>query len=402
MSELRTEIHNLFEVSERHELPRRMSEVVENPELLHVVSEKYKTLFPDLTHDYMRDYFQESIADRSNFMQDYTPESICQIVSGVIGEPKTIADLCAGTGSLTIGAWQRFPVAEFICYEISSASVPFLLFNLAIRNVSAFVVKGDLLTEEYESVYKVEKGTVKKGSDFPHEKVDAIISNPPYSLKWSGEHDLRFGNFSTPPKKAADFAFILIGLSMAKESGSMAFVLPHGVLFRSGAEAEVREQLLKSRLIHSVIGLPEKLFANTDIPVCILTIRKSSDGVFLISAEDEFKKQKSKNVMEQKHVNTVLSVFDLRKDVEDLSHLAKIEELQENGFNLNIPRYVNRYHPEPIPAPVESMKELIELKNEIKENEARLYESMKTMIPSDQVAGEFSEFLGLFKEWISI
>lgn len=399
---VRDEMHKLFSVREPHELPARMAEIVKNPDLLSDVAEKYKTIFPDINHDYMRDYFQDSIADRSNLMQDYTPESICTITANIIGEPKTVADLCAGTGSLTIGVWQKFPDAEFICYEISSASVPFLLFNLAIRGISAHVVKGDLLTEEFETVYRVKDGSVSVAGDFPRDPVDAVISNPPYSLKWSGQHDYRFGSYETPPKSAADTAFILIGLSMVKESGSMAFVLPHGVLFRGNQEGKIRKQLLQANLIHTIIGTPDNLFANTNIPVCVLVIRKTEDGTFVINADELFRKEKSKNVMDLEHVETVLNIWRLRKGVEDLNHLAKMEELEENDFNLNIPRYVNRYHPEPVPAPNEVMKEILETEKEIKELQKNLYESMVTCQACQDDSAEWSLFLKMFKEWANV
>lgn len=167
MSEIREKIHELFGVKEPHELPAAMMAVVNDSTKLSAICAKYKYIFPDTAHDYLRDYFQENQADRSNLMQDYTPQSICQIVAEITGKRQLIADLCAGTGSLTLEAWRRNPDSEFICYELSSAAVPFLCFNLAVRNVSAWVVHGDLLTDEVQAVYRVHDGTVTEVEGFP-------------------------------------------------------------------------------------------------------------------------------------------------------------------------------------------------------------------------------------------
>lgn len=131
------EIHSLFGVKEAHELPAAVMKIVMDSEELSKVITDYRKSFPDLKQDVLRDYFQECSADRKSFMQDYTPDGICQIVAGITGKQKTIADLCAGTGSLTIAIWAQNPDTEFTCYELSTAAIPLLLFNLAVRKIKS-------------------------------------------------------------------------------------------------------------------------------------------------------------------------------------------------------------------------------------------------------------------------
>lgn len=157
---LKDQIHELFGVKEAHELPAAVMKTVMDPEELSKVIINYRKSFPDLKQDVLRDYFQECSADRKSFMQDYTPDGICQIVAGITGKQKTIADLCAGTGSLTIAIWAQNPDTEFTCYELSTAAIPLLLFNLAVRKIKAKVIAGDVLTQDYTVVYQVEAGRV--------------------------------------------------------------------------------------------------------------------------------------------------------------------------------------------------------------------------------------------------
>lgn len=401
---VRDEIHGLFGIKEPHELPSAMMAAIHNPNVLNVVFENYKSIFPDLTQDVLRDYFQEDQADRSNLMQDYTPESLCQICAALTGRGNRVADLCAGTGSLTLGVWQQYPGTEFICYEKSSASIPFLLFNLGLRKIDAYVIQGDLLTEETERIYRVHNGEIEEVEDYPRDKVDAVVTNPPYSLKWSGSHDLRFGLYSTPPKGFADYAFLLIGLDMLKPGGTMAAILPHGILFRGGgAEEKIRTELIKDRRIETVIGLPPKLFANTQIPVAVVVFKESNDGIYFIDAKDEFKESRKQNAMLEEHVETVLSAYKLRKEIDKLSHLATYEEIEENGCNLNIPRFVDAYEIEVLAPPSESLREIIKTHQELKRERLKLLETMQQLQTKDgQTGKEFKEFVQLFEEWANL
>ena len=177
--------------------------------------------------------------------------------------------------------------------------------------------------------------------------------NPPYSAKWSAAAgfllDERFSDYGVlAPKSKADYAFLLHGLYHLKNNGTMAIVLPHGVLFRGAAEGKIREKLLRSGNIYAVIGLPANLFYNTSIPTCIIVLKKHRDGrdVLFIDASKKFNKGKKQNEMTDEHIDEVLTLYSDRKTVEKESYLASFEDIEKNDFNLNIPRYVDNFEKE--------------------------------------------------------
>ena len=175
----------------------------------------------------------------------------------------------------------------------------------------------------------------------------------PYSAKWSAAagflQDERFSDYGVlAPKSKADYAFLLHGLYHLKNNGTMAIVLPHGVLFRGAAEGKIREKLLRSGNIYAVIGLPANLFYNTSIPTCIIVLKKHRDGrdVLFIDASKKFNKGKKQNEMTDEHIDEVLTLYSDRKTVEKESYLASFEDIEKNNFNLNIPRYVDNFEKE--------------------------------------------------------
>ena len=180
-----------------------------------------------------------------------------------------------------------------------------------------------------------------------------VLMNPPYSAKWSAAagflQDERFSDYGVlAPKSKADYAFLLHGLYHLKNNGTMAIVLPHGVLFRGAAEGKIREKLLRSGNIYAVIGLPANLFYNTSIPTCIIVLKKHRDGrdVLFIDASKKFNKGKKQNEMTDEHIDEVLTLYSDRKTVEKESYLASFEDIEKNNFNLNIPRYVDNFEKE--------------------------------------------------------
>lgn len=161
--------------------------------------------------------------------------------------------------------------------------------------------------------------------------------------------DERFSDYGVlAPKSKADYAFLLHGLYHLKNNGTMAIVLPHGVLFRGAAEGKIREKLLRSGNIYAVIGLPANLFYNTSIPTCIIVLKKHRDGrdVLFIDASKKFNKGKKQNEMTDEHIDEVLALYSDRKTVEKESYLASFEDIEKNDFNLNIPRYVDNFEKE--------------------------------------------------------
>ena len=176
-----------------------------------------------------------------------------------------------------------------------------------------------------------------------------VTMNPPYSAKWSAaegfKQDERFMDYGgkLAPKSKADYAFLLHGFYHLKQTGTMAIVLPHGVLFRGAAEGAIREILLKNGSIYAVIGLPSNMFYNTSIPTCIIVLKKHREGrdVLFIDASSLFEKDKKQNVMHEEHIDRVLELYNNRETVDKLTYLASYEDIESNDFNLNIPRYVD-------------------------------------------------------------
>jgi type I restriction enzyme M protein len=155
--------------------------------------------------------------------------------------------------------------------------------------------------------------------------------------------DFRFKNYGLAPKSAADFAFLLHGFHFLAHEGTMAIILPHGVLFRGGAEENIRRKLLKDGNIDTVIGLPANLFFSTGIPVCILVIKKCKkpDDVLFINASEHFEKGKRQNQLTAEHIDKIVTTYQRRKEEDRYSRRVMMEEIEKNDFNLNISRYIS-------------------------------------------------------------
>ncbi|GAA0190359.1 type I restriction-modification system subunit M [Lactobacillus kefiranofaciens subsp. kefiranofaciens] len=220
---------------------------------------------------------------------------------------------------------------------------------------------------------------------------DAVVMNPPYSLKWPANkgflQDPRFSPYGVlPPKSKADYAFLLHGFYHLKNTGTMAIVLPHGVLFRGAAEGKIRKKLLEDGSIDAVIGLPANLFYNTSIPTVILVLKKDKEdrSVMFIDASKGFEKKKNQNELREEDIQKILETYEKREEVKRYAHLAKYDEIEENDFNLNIPRYVDTFVPEP---PVDLKKvasDLHETNVEIEKNQKELVGMLKELTSDDQ------------------
>ena len=230
-----------------------------------------------------------------------------------------------------------------------------------------------------------------------------IIFNPPYSANWSAKtgflSDSRFSDYGVlAPKSKADYAFLLHGFYHLKPTGTMGIVLPHGVLFRGGAEGKIRRKLLENGSIYAVIGLPANLFYNTGIPTCIMILKKQRPGrdVLFIDASKLFEKKKTQNAMNAEHIARVLELYRNRVDVEKDAHLATYEEIKKNDFNLNIPRYVDTFEEE---EPVD----LAEVNAEIRKIDAGIAEANgKLLSMLGQLRSDDAEIMGKMKEFIKL
>lgn len=385
-------INTILGIKESFQLHDALKEILFNHDKKIEIFEKFLAIENDLSYDWFTNYFQEEQSNRKSFMQDYTPDCICKIISGLMNDNNKILDECSGIGGLTISVPDK-KNKIFYCEELSNNSVMMLLFNLSIRNIKAYVRHGDVLTNEFSRVYKLTPSErfsdieeIAQANDYV---VDAVISNPPYSLKFDKVdnyvNDIRFKEYGVPPKAKADYAFVLHALSKLNDEGEAFFILPHGVLFRGAKEGNIRKQLIENKMIDTVIGLPDKLFLNTDIPVCILVLKKNrcNDDILFIDASKLFEKHGNNNLMTADHINKLISIYRLRADVDKLSHLASLEEIRDNDYNLNIPRYVDNFEK---PEPIDMKKNLEELKNiesEISKTEKKLASMLKDISGPD-------------------
>jgi type I restriction enzyme M protein len=209
-----------------------------------------------------------------------------------------------------------------------------------VKDTEFEIYHGDTLTNAWDMLR--EMNPAKKPL------FDAVVANPPFSYRWEpkdeGGEDMRFKNHGVAPKSAADFAFLLHGLHYLKDDGVMAIILPHGVLFRGGAEEKIRKKLLSDGHIDTVIGLPANLFYSTGIPVCVLVLKKCKkpDDVLFINAAEHFVKGKRQNQLTEKHIDKIVSTYQQRpKEVERYARCVAMKEIEANDFNLNISRYIS-------------------------------------------------------------
>lgn len=281
----------------------------------------------------------------------YTPQAVSQILTRIAingQEDKrglSVYDPCMGSGSLLLSAKKYAKEPGYIKYygqELMTST-----YNLARMNMFLHGIM-----PKYQ---KLRNGDTLDGDWPTGEETDfnMVLMNPPYSAKWSAAagflQDERFSEYGVlAPKSKADYAFLLHGLYHLKNNGTMAIVLPHGVLFRGAAEGKIREKLLRSGNIYAVIGLPANLFYNTSIPTCIIVLKKHRDGrdVLFIDASKKYEKGKKQNAMTDANIDSVIELYNKRETVEKESYLATFEDIENNDFNLNIPRYVDTFEKE--------------------------------------------------------
>lgn len=288
----------------------------------------------------------------------YTPQQISTILSRIVildsqnpsaGKKKYInnlLDFACGSGSLLINVKKQLEPNSIS--QIYGQEKNITTYNLARMNMllhgfkdSEFhIFHGDSLLNDWSLLN--EMNPAKKL------KCDAVVANPPFSYRWDPNEalaeDFRFKSYGLAPRSAADFAFLLHGFHFLSDEGTMAIILPHGVLFRGGAEEKIRTKLLKDGNIDTIIGLPPNLFFSTGIPVCILVLKKCKkpDDVLFINASEYYEKGKRQNVLLPEHIDKIVETYQFRKeDDKKYSRRVSMEEIEKNGFNLNITRYVS-------------------------------------------------------------
>ncbi|OYU54413.1 MAG: type I restriction-modification system subunit M [Chitinophagaceae bacterium BSSC1] len=296
----------------------------------------------------------------------YTPQQISTILSEIVTldsqEPKTgkkkkldkVLDMACGSGSLLLNVRKRIKDSGGSVGKIYGQEKNITTYNLARMNMLLHGMKdtefeifhGDTLENSWSLLNEMN----------PSKKIefDAIVANPPFSLRWDPNdtlaEDFRFNSYGLAPKSAADFAFLLHGFHFLGKEGTMAIILPHGVLFRGGAEERIRTKLLKDNHIDTVIGLPSNLFYSTGIPVSILVLKKCKkyDDVLFINASEHFKQGKRQNTLregengEPNDIQKIVETYQYRPDhIEKYARRVSMVEIEKNGYNLNISRYVS-------------------------------------------------------------
>lgn len=358
---------------ESYKVPEMLMEMLLNPQSREALFTDLRAEGPLTGKDGLRDLFQQEHGDREKLKQDYTPDCLTELVARLVPKAESYADVCAGTGALSLSIWAKYPAAYFYCEELASRAIPFLLCNLGVRNINSMVRQTDALIGETKESFLVDANGIRNG-ERELQRFPVVIMNPPYSIKWKPVKAKQFEEYEPLPTNAADFAFVLHGLWMLEDGGTLIAILPHGVLFRGNKEAAIRRKLLERNLIDSVIGLPENMFMNTGIPVCLLILKKNrtNKDVLFIDASKECEKVGKNNVMREPHLQKIVDAYTKRQTVERLAALVTPYEIQENDCNLNIPRYVDSYEPEEVPDLRESWKEIQVIDAEITDTMCRI------------------------------
>ena len=335
----------------------------------------------------------------------YTPHGPAQILCRIAmsgQEDKKglqVYDPCMGSASLMLSCKNYSKEPDYIKYygqELMPSTYNLARMNMFLHRVlpeNQHLRNGDTLDADWPTDEETE--------------FDVVTMNPPYSAKWSADEgfkqDERFMDYGgkLAPKSKADYAFLLHGFYHLKQSGTMAIVLPHGVLFRGASEGEIRKILLENGSIYAVIGLPANMFYNTSIPTCIIVLKKHREGrdVLFVDASNLFEKEKKQNVMNKEHIDRVIKLYNDRKTVDKLSFLASYEDIEKNDFNLNIPRYIDTSEEEEEIDIRELSESFRDINREIKESNETLLQMFGELTYSSQDMKEaVEEFVKVFLE----
>lgn len=276
----------------------------------------------------------------------YTPQQVSKILAQIVTTDKTdlrnVYDPTCGSGSLLLRVGREARVRHYYGQEYNSTT-----YNLARMNM--------LLHDVNYNRFSIDNADTLEDPAVDEEKFEAVVANPPYSAKWSADpkfmDDPRFSNYGKlAPKSKADFAFIQHMIHHLDDNGTMAVVLPHGVLFRGAAEGQIRRYLIEEKnYLDAIIGLPANLFFGTSIPTSILVFKKcrqKDDSVLFIDASQSFEKGKNQNHLSDEDVEKIVNTYRNREELEKFSHNATHEEIADNDYNLNIPRYVDTFEEE--------------------------------------------------------
>jgi len=276
----------------------------------------------------------------------YTPQQVSTILARIVTTGRTrlksVYDPACGSGSLLLRVAKEADVSEFFGQEMNRTT-----YNLARMNM--------ILHGVHYRNFDLKQEDTLEHPQHDGMRFDAVVANPPFSANWSSNplllSDDRFSQYGKlAPASKADFAFVQHMLHHLDDNGTMAVILPHGALFRGGAEGHIRQYLIKDRnWLDAVIGLPANIFYGTGIPTCILVFKKcrETEDVLFIDASTCFERATNQNILRTSDIDCIVDTFRSRAEVERFSHRANFAEIAENDYNLNIPRYVDTFEAEP-------------------------------------------------------
>lgn len=296
----------------------------------------------------------------------YTPQQVSKVLAKIVTTGKTklksVYDPACGSGSLLLRVAKEVEVGKIYGQELNRTT-----YNLARMNM--------ILHDVHYNRFDIKQDDTLENPQHMDMRFEAVVANPPFSAQWKADSlkmgDERFSQYGKlAPSSKADYAFIQHMIYHLAENGTMAVVAPHGVLFRGNSEGHIRRFLVEDRnYLDAVIGLPANIFYGTSIPTCILVFkkcRKPDEDIMFIDASREFDKAKNQNYLTEENINKIVDTYRNRKEIEKYSHVTSLDEIKENDFNLNIPRYVDTFEEE---EPVDLSKVSKEIKEINKEME---------------------------------
>lgn len=318
----------------------------------------------------------------SDMGQYYTPKEISAVMARILTygredkESFSIYDPTVGSGSLllTTASYMKNShkrgMIKYFGQEKDATPYRLSRMNLMMHGVEY----NDININHADTLVSDWPDGVVDGKDTPR-MFDAVMANPPYSAHWNSkdrEDDPRWREYGIAPKTKADYAFLLHCLYHLEDSGRMAIILPHGVLFRGAGEYRIRKALIDKHQIEVVIGFPDKLFLNTSIPVCVIILRKNrvESDILFVDASKDFEKLKNQNHLRPEDIEKICDAVINHKEIEKYSHIATLDEIKENDYNLNIPRYVDTFEEEELIDLVALSKEMVTLNSEIEKAES--------------------------------
>lgn len=373
------------------------TEKEKNNNVSHIIVKlsEIKFEYDDAKIDILGDAYEHLIA---NFASEagkkagefYTPQEVSNILARIVTTNKTklknAYDPTCGSGSLLLQVSKLVDVGKLFGQEVKETTFNLARMNMFLRgkNYHDFDIRHDDTILNPKHVYD-------ESTNSPY-RFEAIVANPPFSLKWNPTEsmlsDPRFSEYGKlAPSSKMDYAFIQHMLYYLADDGIMATVVPHGVLFRGGAEGTIREYIIKNKnWLDAVIGLPANIFYGTSITSCIMVFKKNrnpDDKVLFIEASREFEKGKNQNKLTEDNINKIIDTYTNRKEIEKYSQLVSLEQIKENEYNLNITRYVDTFEDEP-EIDIEAVnKELNELNKQILEVEKEIEEMIKDLVETE-------------------